>query len=323
MEGWEFITTIALVIVFATIGLNILQLWCLHRHFRRHVNPLMVIIFHLSVADLVQGISFMPITIFKVLERKLFVGSYLIHECIDVCKQLGKYLASVSIVTLATLTVLKMLRVTRNEWLTKSTIKRICRTKWSVVFVCFFTEYVVYKAHRYSDDAELVKKYRRFWLPVLAFPATIIFVFSFSKMFYVLRTRMMHTSNEPDNRSRQFLTIAILNLLGFIVCAVPLAVLDVVDLVIHIHPDPFTKLEPIFKYFLIVNPLVDTIGFLIVYRRKSRRRRRPCNRNMELRRVHKRSAERWREFQVDDNHVSSAHKGASGTALAVVCSSDV
>ena len=101
-------------------------------------RPLMVIIFHLSVADLVQGISLIPITIFKVLERKLFVGSHLIHECIDVCKQGGKYLVSVSIVTLATLTVLKMLRVTPNKWLIKSTIKKICRTYYMVSCICVF-----------------------------------------------------------------------------------------------------------------------------------------------------------------------------------------
>ena len=236
---WAVFVIIPLVIGVATIVLNVLQLWCLHKHFRRHLNPLMVLIFHLSFADLAQGLSFMPTTTFIYLKNS-FPGSSLIHECIEVCVQVNKSLSAVSIVTLATLTVLKMLRVTRNESLTKSTTKRICRTTWLVVFVCFFTEYVVYKAHGYSDDVELARKYRRFWLPVLAFPATIIFIFCFSKMFFTMRTRMMHTSHEPDNRSRQFLTIAILNLLGFIVCATPLAVLDVVNLAIHIDPDTHT-----------------------------------------------------------------------------------
>ena len=122
--------------------------------------------------------------------------------------------------------------------------------------MCFFTEYMVYKAHGYSGDVELVKKYRRFWLPVLAFPATIIFMFSFSKMFYTMRTRMMHTSQEPDNCSRKFLTIAILNLLGFIVCAAPLAVLDVVNLVIQIPPDTYMNLDR--TSFKVRGPLFGT-----------------------------------------------------------------
>ena len=48
--GWELFFAIPVIFGVATPALNILQLWCLHKHFRRHVNPLMVVIFHLSVA---------------------------------------------------------------------------------------------------------------------------------------------------------------------------------------------------------------------------------------------------------------------------------
>ena len=59
------------------------------------------------------------------------------------------------LVILATLTVLKMLRVTRNERFTKSTIERICRTIWIVVFVCFSTEYAVFRAGGSSGGSGL------------------------------------------------------------------------------------------------------------------------------------------------------------------------
>ena len=234
---------IPLLIGILTIVLNILQLWCLHKQFRRHVNPLMVIIFHLSVADLLQGASFIPTSIFSLLEKKQLVGSALLLECSDVCYQASIYLSSVSIVTLATLTVLKMLRVTRNEWLTKRTIKQICKAIWIVVFGCFFTEYVVYKADGYRGNVELVNKYRRLWLPILTGPATIIFVFCFVKMFYAMRTRMIHTTNELDRRKRRFLIIAILNLLAFLVCVVPLAVLDAANVLIQIDVVRFEHLR--------------------------------------------------------------------------------
>lgn len=80
-----------------TIVLNILQLWCLHKQFRRHVNPLMVIIFHLSVVDLVQGASFIPTSIFSWLEKKKFIGSALLLECTDVCYQAISHLCPSSL----------------------------------------------------------------------------------------------------------------------------------------------------------------------------------------------------------------------------------
>ena len=60
----------------------------------------------------------------------------------------------------------------------------------------------------------------------------------------------------------------------------------------------------IFTNFLIANPLVDTIGFLIVYRGKLRRR--PGTRSLEFRTFHQRSVERLEEVQERDNPVPSA-----------------
>ena len=296
---------VAIPVILLTIVLNIVQLWCLRKHFRRHVNHLMVTIYHLSVADLVQGLAAIPSFIFTVLRTRLFPGSHLLHEFIDACVQVNRYLSAVSIVTLATLTALKMLRVIRNEWLTRRTIKRICRTIWIVVFVCFFAEYVVYKAHGYSGDVELVKKYRRFWLSALVLPAIVIFMFCFARMFYVMKTRMIQTSPKPDGHKRRFLVISVLNLVAFIVCAAPLAVLNVLDVMIRINPHKVMKLHPILRTFLLINPLVDSVGFLIVYRRKLRPQgpQGGPRRSMELRTVHKRPVERMiRDQERGVNH---------------------
>ena len=303
-----------------TIILNIAQLWCLHKHFRRHVNPLMVIIFHLSVADLVVGISAIPTCIFMILKEKLFVGSSLLIECVDVLQQVNRFLSSVSIITLATLTVLKMLRVTQNEWLTKLTIKRICRTIWIVVLVCFSIEYVVYKAHGYSDDVELVAKYRRLWLPLQTFPAAIIIVYCFARMFCVMRMRQVQTTQESVERRRRFLTIAILHLVGFIVCAAPLAVLNLLDVVIQIDPVKIAQLHPKFVFLLMGNPLVDSIGFLIVYRRKLRGRR--PRRVVGLRASPpQRPPVRLKDILVQDNPVLDDDRGVKESCgeIAVLC----
>ena len=75
-ERWVGIVVIAVL----TIVLNTVQLWCLRTRFRRHLNPLMVIIFHLSVADLIQGTSVIPNFIILMLRTKLYPGSSLVQE---------------------------------------------------------------------------------------------------------------------------------------------------------------------------------------------------------------------------------------------------
>ena len=190
--------------------------------------------------------------------------------------------------------------------------------------MCFSMEYAVFKAGGYTGDAVLVSKYRGCWLPVLTFPAIIIFIFCFAKMFYVMKTRMIRTAQQPDNHKRRFLIISILNLLGFIVCAAPLATLNVIDLALKIDPDHLMKIKPILQIFLIANPLVDSIGFLIVYRSKLRQRRPPLRRKMELRTIQKPSVKRLREVQIQDNSGPS-NEEVSGIAIAVVtdCASPV
>ena len=316
----EGFVSIPLVIGVLTIVLNIVQLWCLHKHFRRHVNPLMIIIFHLSVADLMDGSAIILISIIHILKENFFLGSSLLFECYGIFVQTNGFLLSVSIVTLATLTVLKMLRVTRNEWLTKLTIKRISRTIWIVMLVIFFTEYVVYKSHGYSDDVELVTKYRRLWLSVITFAATIIIVYCFTRMFCVMRMRQVQTTQEPIGRRRRFLTIAILHLVGFIGCAAPLAVLSVLDVVIQIDSLKIAQLHPRFVFLLMGNPLVDSIGFLIVYRRKLRGRR--PRRVVGLRASPpQRPPVRLKDILVQDNPVLDDDRGVKESCgeIAVLC----
>ena len=118
---------------------------------------------------------------------------------------------------------------------------------------------------------------------------------------------LMQISEPRVDRFNRHLTpnrycVIILHLLGFIVCAAPLAVLDVLDLVTSIDPGHFKKVEPIFKTFIILHPLVDTIGFLIVYPGKFRQWRR-SSRSVELRTVDTRRG-RSGEIQVWHNPVT-------------------
>ena len=116
----------------------------------------------------------------------------------------------------------------------------------------------------------LVNKYRNFWLPILALPAITIFVVCFGKIFHAMTTRMVERANEPTDYRRRFLTISILHLVGFIVCAAPATVLIILDVIIQIDPDRLETLRRVFVIVLSGNPLVDSIGFLIVYRGKLR-----------------------------------------------------
>ena len=302
---------IGFVIALLTIILNIIQLWCLHKHFRRHVNPLMVVIFHLSVADLIQGTIVISTFILMLLRKCIFPGSSLLKEIFDFYGEANKCLSAVSIVTLVTLTVLKMLRVTQNKWFTKSTVRRICRTIWIVVVLCFSTDYVVYKAGGYPGNEKLVVKYRPFWLPVLALPATVILVVCFARMFCVMRTRMIQPVHEHAFR-RRFLTIAILHLVSFVVFVAPATALIIADALIHIDPEQFEKLRRVFIVFIISNPLFDSIGFFIVYRGKLRGRR--ITGNLELSTLPGRQLER--NLQVQENHESSDEERGR---VAVIC----
>ena len=119
-----------------TIIANALQLWCLNKKFRREVNTLFVIVKHLSIADLIQGIQVLIMAILVILQMTSFRETTASSYVIQFNQMFNNfYIHPVTLITLDCLTLLKMLKITYNSWTGKATVKRICYCVWGILFI--------------------------------------------------------------------------------------------------------------------------------------------------------------------------------------------
>ena len=130
-----------------------------------------------------------------------------------------------------------------------------------------------------------------------------------------MKNSRLQRTREPNRYTRRFLTIAIIHLVAFIVCVAPLAVFIVVNLTIHIDPAIFTELNPICVFFLMGNPLVDSIGFLVVYRRKLRGRRPRSFVGLRVIQTTVRSVVGLKEINAQDDPVAISNDVCDGIAV--------
>ena len=120
---------IVFVIITFVVGsmiiiLNALHLSFVHKVlFKNSMDYLVISFYHLCLADLLQGCFALLTVILTILEREIFMGDRGMIEITEFSEKFGyKYLSSVSILILNALTVLKMIRVTKNVRYTKSLI---------------------------------------------------------------------------------------------------------------------------------------------------------------------------------------------------------
>ena len=78
--NYKVFLPINIVINMVVLVLNSIEIWFIRNKFRRYLNPLIVIFFHLSVADLLQGIIDITMIPLVILRLKLFKNSYILEE---------------------------------------------------------------------------------------------------------------------------------------------------------------------------------------------------------------------------------------------------
>ena len=109
------VSAILLLLGVLTIVIIANQLWFLRTKFRREVNTLFVVIEHLCVADMLNGVMVTGSVLLSF--SQWLVGNALVaRQIIEFIALVSKtYLFAVSILTLDTLVVLKMLKIAKNR----------------------------------------------------------------------------------------------------------------------------------------------------------------------------------------------------------------
>ena len=133
-------------------------------------------------------------------DRYVVRKNLLVEGVVDFCFSFGaNYIMSVSLVTIVALTVLKMIRITRNQWYSKAFMRKLCICVWAVIFLLCTIEYTIYKCNVYPEHYE--KHVQRMWIPALSLPSFAILIYSFARMFLHIR-RTNGSQNPPVSDGR-------------------------------------------------------------------------------------------------------------------------
>ena len=252
---------------------NSAQLWFLQTKFRREINPLFVIIRHLCIADLSTGIMSLVRQTLLILEWKVFTGNVVIDEMIYFTGMAyGKFTFVVSTITLDYLTVMKMLKVTRNYWLRKITCAKICRSIWGGAIIVSLVYYASVKADVFPVKAWPV--IQGLWFSILAFPSIILQLFCYGRIFFVTRANTRRNPGRADGSTRSdgsFLKISVFQVAAFIVCELPLSTYLLILNLGNVGVED--RLVFVFVFFITLHSLVDPLIFFVVYRGKLRKQR--------------------------------------------------
>ena len=252
-----------------TIAINSVQLWTLKKKFRRELNSLFVILRHLCIADLLNGVVTLTQILLSVLEWKLFPENTVLLWLTEAMSTAGnKYMFFVSTVLLNCLTLLKMIIVTRNCWYTRATVKKICKCVWLVILIFISTEYGVSKALVISSKSKVVL---RVWVPLCTSASFIFQCGCFARIYYRTRTLNNRATRaaRADRRTRSdgnFLKIAIFQIISYVMCVCPISTYLALPL--------FSDFKVENHWFAILgvlaylNSIIDPIVFFVVYKHK-------------------------------------------------------
>ena len=262
-----------LVVGALTIFINSIQLWILKTKFRRELNSLFVILRHLCVADLLNGVVTLSQSLLSVIEWKLlpentillWLTEFVAYTCV-------KYVFSISTVLVNCLTLLKMIIVTRNCWYTRSTVGKICNCIWLVNLLITITEYGISKSEVVSSQTEVML--RRIWTPLCTSISFIFQCYCFGRIFCRTRIVQRQVPARADRQNRSdgnFLKMAVFQVVSYMLCVGPLSIY----LALPLFGDFKLKkhLLALFGVLAYLNSIIDPIVFFVVYRHKWRRPR--------------------------------------------------
>ena len=255
-----------------TIIFNSVQLWTLKKKFRRELNSLFVILRHLCVADLLNGVVTLTQTLVSVIEWKFLPkNNFLLWLTEFIGLTCNKYVFSVSTVLLNCLTLLKMIIVTRNCWYTRATVGKICKSVWIVTLVINSIEYGISKSEIFSSDIKVVL--RRVMAPLITLVSFIFQSYCFGKIFCrrrIVNSRVPPRADRQNRSDGMFLKIAIFQILSYMLCIGPLSTYLALPLFGDFKVEK--RLITLFGSLAYLNSIIDPIIFFVVYRRKWRRR---------------------------------------------------
>ena len=282
---YKSVLVIPFLIATCIVGLNCAQIWCMYTKFRRELNPLFVMLIHLSAADLIQGAivflnAFLAFMKFELSKYKYNVN--ILHTMRFLREFGSRYMFLVSLLTLAALAVLKMILITRNKWYTKAAVKRFCFMIWGISFGLCVIDYGVNIADLYPRELPL----HHLWGSIVIGPSIALFLYCFAKIFFARRRALLRFNSRSGG---EFLKIAVCQLVMFVVSVSPYATYQVLSLyILKVPMEHHTLIMTLMECTVLLHPIFDPVAFFIVYRRKLRKT--PTDQTLTLGRHNRRDA---------------------------------
>ena len=261
------VLTISLLIGFLTVGINSIQVWFLRTKFRREVNTLFVIIQHLCIADLLNGVRVTGSALLSLLHLQFDYDEHAYQIIHFIGLASGVYIFAVSTLTLDSLTILKMLKIVRNKSYQRSAVKRICYLAWVIAFILSAASIAIYA----TRNAAVVNIWRN-WMPILTYLSIVLQCYCVVRICRTTLTQVARVPRRADGASRStgmLLQISLLQVLAFVLCETPLSTL----MMFFGTTELVTPLFGIFVNLTNFHSIVDPVLFFFVYRRKLRRQR--------------------------------------------------
>ena len=259
-----------------SITMNSVQLWFLRAKFRREMNPLFLLIWHLCIADLLAGVQNLSFTLLGILEGNIITDvdftenlHHVIHFVGPTC---ATYVFTVSTVTLDGPTVLKVLKIIKNRSYRKVTVKRVCYCTWGVAFIGPAINYILYQAKvsQVSDQMAIQVIY----ITILTYSSVFLQSYCLGRISCATRLSMRKVPERADGTTRskgRFLKIAVFQILAFGGCE--LALPSYLMMVKFTNINSENTLLACFRGLIYLHSVVDPIVFFVVYRHKWRPKR--------------------------------------------------
>ena len=259
------------------IGLNSIQLWLLAKRFKRNANSLLVVIKHLCISDLLNGVFLLLPPSLGLIETEIIPGNKIIHDITKLFTRVSRrYAITVSTFLLCLLTVTKMLKIVHNRSYTRLILRNVCRSVWLVIFVLVGMGSVVKKTGVLTTLSEKIIK--RIWMPLVIFPSIFLQCYCYWRIFSAVKVTTDRVPPRADGSARNDFNlqkIAAFQLLVFIVCVSPLCSYSLL-LVIR-ERQTLSNADKFSLATLMVlnnlNSIIDPIVFFVVFRKKWRRPR--------------------------------------------------
>ena len=266
---------VSLILGGGILLINSFQLWCLRRiGSSQNAYTYLPFLYSLTLSDLVVGLGMVSNSSGRII---------LMKEDENLCRGFGSFFglvlgrgsAFISLCTIVVFTVVKMMRVTCNVYISHAILKKVCVIIWIVGYVISGTSAFVDKDHTSTK-----KIIFGFCFVVLALCVIIV---SYTIVYFKVRQSELEIgqfrfTGPPGNRHHQrnqhqnkFKWISLLHIASIIATVVPYSIYNLIALTMDVEQEQtLFKVKFVLMELMACNSLVDPIGFFILFR--------PCQR---------------------------------------------